>query len=148
MAIQRYRTRRPSYREFTDVPSVFSRLFDEPFFTETRAGRWMPAVAVSETNDELLLTAELPGMSENDITIELENNVLTVSGEKAEEHEEESEERKFHVYERSYGSFTRAFTLPANAVADRVNASFQDGVLTVEIPKADEAKPRTVRITS
>ena len=150
MAIQRYTGRRPRYvgfRDFDDMPTLFSRFFDEPFFNQARAGRWMPAVSVSETKDELLLTAELPGLSEDDLSIELENNVLTVSGEKSEEHKEDDEERHFHVVERSYGSFTRSFTLPRTVDGSNIVATFDSGVLTVMLPKVAEAKGRKISIS-
>ena len=106
----------------------------------------MPAVSVSEAKDELLLTAELPGLAEDDITIELENNVLTVSGEKNEVREEDDEERKYHVYERSYGSFSRAFTLPRTVDGQNIVATFENGILTVKLPKVPEAKGRKIEI--
>src|SRR5210317_2111692 len=115
MAITKYSVRRPAYRswnDFDDMSNRLARLFDDSAFLPSREGRWIPAVSVSEAKDELLLTAELPGLTEDDITVELENNVLTVSGEKNEVREEDDEERKYHVYERSYGSFSRSFTLP------------------------------------
>ena len=108
MAITRYTTRRPTYSPWAEL----SRFFDDPAFAPTREGRWNPAVSVSEGKDELLLTAELPGLGEDDISIEYENNVLTISGEKTEEHREDDEERNYHVFERSYGAFSRSFTLP------------------------------------
>jgi len=150
MAIQRYTGRRPRYvglRDFDDMPALFSRFFDEPFLNEARAGRWMPAVSVSETKEELMLTAELPGLSEDDISIELENNVLTVSGEKSEEHKEDDEERHYHVVERSYGSFTRSFTLPRTVDGSNIVATFDSGVLTVKLPKVAEAKGRKISIS-
>jgi HSP20 family protein len=107
----------------------------------------MPAVTVSETKDELLLTAELPGMKEDDITIELENNVLTVSGEKNEVREEGEDERKYHVYERSFGSFSRSFTLPRSVDPANIVANFEHGILTVKLPKMAEAKGRKIEIT-
>jgi HSP20 family protein len=106
----------------------------------------MPAVSVSEAKDELLLTAELPGLTEDDITVELENNVLTVSGEKNEVREEDDEERKYHVYERSYGSFSRSFTLPRTVDGQNIVATFDHGILTVKLPKVAEAKGRKIEI--
>ena len=138
MAIQRYSRRRPAFTPFADFGDL-SRFFDEPFFTQARAGAWMPAVSVSETNGELVLTAELPGLDEDDISIELENNVLTVSGEKRSEREEKKEKSRW--VERSYGRFTRSFTLPADADPGRIEASFKEGVLTVSIAKTEETKP-------
>lgn len=149
MAVTKYR--RPAYptwTEFDDMTNRLSRLFDDSFFASApRASRWMPPVAVSETKDELLLTAELPGMNEDDIGIELENNVLTISGEKTEIREEDDEERKYHVYERSFGSFSRSFTLPRTVDGANIVATFENGVLTVKLPKMPEAKGRKISIT-
>ena len=149
MAITKYSVRRPAYRswnDFDDMSNRFARLFDDSVFAAPREGRWMPAVSVSEAKDELLLTAELPGLTEDDITIELENNVLTVSGEKNEVREEGDEERKYHVYERSYGSFSRSFTLPRTVDGQNIVATFENGVLTVKLPKVPEAKGRKIEI--
>jgi HSP20 family protein len=149
MAITKYRRPvYPSWTEFDDMTNRLSRLFEEPFFgTVPHAGRWMPAVSVSETKDELLLTAELPGMKEEDISVELENNVLTVSGEKTEVREEDDEERKYHLFERSFGSFTRSFTLPRTVDGAQIIATFDNGVLTVKLPKVPEAKGRKIEIS-
>jgi len=150
MAITKYSARRPTYRawsDFDDVSNRLARLFDDSMLAApARAGRWMPAVSVSETKDELLLTAELPGLTEDDITIELENNVLTIAGEKSDIREEEDEERKYHVLERSYGSFTRSFTLPRTVDGGNIVATFDNGVLTVTLPKVAEAKGRKIEI--
>ena len=148
MAITKYSVRRPTFSPWgeLDVPRL-SRFFDDSFFSPVRSGSWLPAVSVSESNEELLLTAELPGLSENDISIELENNVLTLSGEKSEERKEEDEERQYHVVERSYGSFTRSFTLPRTVDASAIVATFDNGVLSVKLPKAQEAKGRKIEIT-
>ncbi|HSM61238.1 MAG TPA: Hsp20/alpha crystallin family protein, partial [Longimicrobiales bacterium] len=95
---------------------------------------------------ELILTAELPGMSENDISIEMENNVLTISGEKLEQRTEGDEERRYHLWERRYGTFQRSFTLPRTVKADEIRASFEKGVLRVHMPKMEEAKGRKIAI--
>ena len=149
MAITKYSVRRPGYRnwnDFDDVSNRLARLFDDSILAAPREGRWMPPVAVSETKDELLLTAELPGLAEDDISIELENNVLTLTGEKNEVHEESDEERKYHVYERTFGSFTRSFTLPRTVDGQNIVATFDNGVLTVKLPKVAEAKGRKIEI--
>ena len=91
-----------------------------------------------------MITTELPGVKKNDVSIELEAGVLTIHGEKKSEREEKKEKR--HWVERSYGSFTRSLGLPSDAVTDRVEASFADGVLTVTIPKSEATKPRAIAI--
>jgi HSP20 family protein len=107
---------------------------------------WSPAVNVEETKEELRLTAELPGMGIDDIEIEVENNVLSLRGQKREE--EEKEDRRFHVWERSYGSFERTFTLPRTINTEKISAQFKDGILHVHMPKAPEAKSRKISIKS
>ena len=118
---------------------VFGNAWDTPEFT----GAWIPAVNVEEAADELLLTAELPGMHEEDVNVGIENNILTIRGEKREEGDEG---HRYHVWERRYGSFQRAFTLPSSVQADAIHAEFDAGVLTVRMPKAPEAKGRTIEI--
>ena len=101
---------------------------------------------MEEAADELLLTAELPGMREEDVNVDIENNILTIRGEKREAHEEGDEGHRYHVWERRYGSFQRAFTLPSSVEADAIQAGFDAGILTVRMPKAPEAKARTIEI--
>jgi HSP20 family protein len=102
-------------------------------------------VSVAETGDELIFTAELPGLSENDVSIDIENDVLTISGEKTEERTE-GEERNYHVWERSYGSFRRSFTLPRAVNTADASAEFENGVLEIRLPKAAESKGRRIEI--
>ncbi len=149
MAIMKYPFRGLTYspwREFDEPFNRLGRFFDEPFL-RSREGMWSPDVSICETKDELVITAELPGMSEEDINVELENNVLTISGEKTEERTEGDEDRKYHVWERSYGSFRRAFSLPRTVGGDNVHAAFHKGVLTVRLPKLAEAKGRKIEIS-
>jgi HSP20 family protein len=121
------------------------RLFDEMFATRGgRAGRWAPAVDISETDDKYVITAEVPGTTKDDVHVEVQDNVMTIRGEKRSEREEKKEKSRW--VERCYGSFSRSFTLPANAAADRVNASFKDGVLTIELPKLEAAKPKVIPV--
>ena len=148
MAITKYTLRNPVYapwRDLEDVSNRLSRFFDQPESNTDRS--WTPSVNVSEAKEELLLTAELPGLGEGDVTLELENNVLTISGEKVEQRTEGDEERRYHVWERRYGSFKRAFTLPRTVASDDITASFHNGVLTVRLPKAPEAKGRKIEIS-
>ena len=148
MAISRYTRRSPVFSpwlELEDMSSRLNRLFSEPGSGEaSRRVVWSPAVNVEETKEELRLTAELPGMDLDDIELEVENNVLSLRGEKKEE--EEREDRKFHVWERCYGSFERSFTLPRTVKAEEISAHFRDGILHVTMPKAPEAKTRKISI--
>lgn len=131
----------------------FSRLFDQAFndmvgnlegSEETARHNWMPPVDIRETEDALFLTAELPGLSKDDVEITIEDHVLSLRGER--KLEKDLHKENYHRIERSYGSFSRTFSLPTNVRTDEVNASFRDGVLHVEIPKAEEAKPRKITI--
>jgi len=105
---------------------------------------WVPPVDVQETEDAYLFTAELPGMSKDDVSITLEDNLLTLSGERSLKEKEEGE--NFHRVERAYGSFARSFSLPTQVDSTKVEASFKDGLLTIEIAKAELAKPRKIEI--
>lgn len=111
---------------------------------EVATRRWSPVVDIRETDDALMLTAELPGLTREDVQITLDNNVLTLSGERS--FEKESKGETFHRIERSYGAFSRSFTLPANVKTDQVAAVFGDGLLRVTLPKVEEAKPRKIEI--
>jgi HSP20 family protein len=123
----------------------FSRLFGDLWDERRLAGlRWSPAVDVAENDNSYAISVELPGAKREDVTVEVHGDVIEVRGEKRSEREEKDERR--HVIERSYGSFSRSFSLPANADAERIAASFKDGVLTIDVPKAQESKPKQVDI--
>lgn len=148
MTITRYTRRSPvlsPWLELENMSDRLNRLFSDPGQRQvTRPSMWTPAVNVEETKEELKLTAELPGMDIDDIEIEVENNLLSLRGEKKEE--EELENRKFHVWERTYGSFERSFTLPRTVKSGEISAHFRDGILHVQMPKAPEAKSRKISI--
>lgn len=131
--------------EFFTVRSELDRLLDR---WAGRSGEllWMPAVDVRETADELIVEAELPGMTAENVDVRVENGVLTISGEKRQEVEEGKEGSSYHLVERRYGRFERSFTLPGSVNADGVKARFAGGVLTVTLPKAEAAKPRRIEI--
>lgn len=134
-------------RDIDGFETRLRRLFEEPFF-ETETVGWMPSVDVTEEEDELMLTAELPGVAPEDVDIELEGNVLTIHGEKKREHEREETkgERKVRVWERSYGEFSRSFTLPTSVDPEKVAAEFENGVLMVHLPKSVEARGRRIEV--
>lgn len=108
------------------------------------AGMLAPAIDVTETDDGYLVTVELPGVNKDDISVEIHEDVLSIRGEKRSEHEEKKGKR--HWVERSYGGFSRSVRLPAGITEKDLKASFESGVLRVEIPKVEESKPRTVSI--
>jgi HSP20 family protein len=105
---------------------------------------WTPAVDVFEDKDAVKIIAELPGVKPDDVKISLENQALTVRGEKRQVAEEKTE--RVHRYERSYGAFERTFVLPGTVDPDRIEASFADGLLTVTLPKVERARPRQIEI--
>ncbi len=150
MAITKYTLRTPSlstWRNLDAASNRFARFFDDaPRPAEVNGGGWAPAVNVEETKDALLLTVELPGLTDADISIELENNVLTISGEKVEQKTEGDDDRRYHVWERQYGSFKRGFTLPRTVKGDDIRAHFENGVLMITLPKVPEAQGRKIEI--
>lgn len=107
---------------------------------------WAPRCDVKETDSALVFSADLPGMSLDDISVELHGDTLSIKGERKQEREEKNE--NVHRVERAYGSFYRAFTLGVPVKADEVKAEYKDGVLTVTVPKAEEAKPKRIAITA
>jgi HSP20 family protein len=136
-------------RELNSLQSEMNRLFNTVFdspaaSTGAVARRWMPAMDLVESGDHFVLRADLPGMSEDDVNIEFEDGVLTVSGERKVEHEDAKE--GYHRVERSFGSFSRSLTLPQGVDADAVTAGFDRGVLEIRIPKPEQRKPRKIAI--
>jgi HSP20 family protein len=105
---------------------------------------WIPACDVFEDKDAVKIVAEVPGVRPEDVKISLENNLLTIRGEKRQQAEEKTE--RVHRYERSYGSFERAFSLPTTVDPDKIAASYTNGILTVTIPKAERARPREIPV--
>jgi HSP20 family protein len=105
---------------------------------------WMPALDISERKDAYLITVELPGVALDDLQIAMEDRLLTIQGERVFAHD--SSEQQFHRIERRYGTFRRSITLPAHVVADAVQATVDDGVLQILVPKAEEAKPKRIMV--
>ena len=116
-----------------------------PYYAQTPA-TFMPNFEVKETNEAYIFKADVPGIKENDLQVSLTGNRLTIAGKREEEHKEESE--TFYTYERSYGSFTRSFTLPEGIMTSSVAADLDKGVLTITIKKAPEAQPKAIPIQS
>jgi len=145
------------YRTAIAAPAVslrreIDRLFDDTLSAlgatgATRVNEWMPPVDIRESENELTLTLEIPGVAPENIQLTTENGVLTVSGEKVEERKED-EQRRYHLVERSYGSFSRSFRMPKNLDDSKIEASFDHGVLTVHIPKAAIPQPRKIEVRS
>ena len=125
----------PGMRHFQDA---VNRLFTDP-----AARPWTPAVDILETENDLLLTMDVPGITMSDVEIRLENNNLNIQGQRK---FEQVNGKGYHRIERNYGSFARSFTLPNTVDTERVRAEYKNGVLTVTLPKKEVAKPRTIRV--
>lgn len=137
------------FRDLRGLQDEMNRLFStnlwrpapEEDFARTA---WSPSVDIFETADNLVLEAELPGMKPEDVDVSVENNTITLKGERKFEKKDEGE--NYHRVERSYGSFTRSFTLPRNVIGDQANAEFTNGVLRVSLPKREEEKARKIEV--
>jgi len=141
--------RRPA-NEFLSLRDAMDQLFNEsflrPFGDGGLIGQDGPAVDVAETNDKVLVTATVPGIKPDDIKITLTGDVLQISGEtKA---ETETNEATYHLRERRYGSFSRAISLPSPVITDKAEAVFENGVLKLALPKAEEARPKAIKIST
>jgi HSP20 family protein len=128
-----------------EVNRLFSMSFPRGGQDEVMRGAWTPSVDIYEGKDEIVLEAELPGMKPEDVDVSIENNIITIRGERRFEKKDESD--NYHRVERSYGSFTRSFTLPRNVVSDQAKADFSNGVLHVSLPKREEEKARKIQIS-
>jgi HSP20 family protein len=136
------------FREIRNLQEEMNRLFASTFTrnaeTDLMSGAWSPSVDIFENQNEIVLEAELAGLKPEDVEISIENNVLTIRGERKFEKKEEGD--NFHRVERSYGSFTRSFTLPPTVQTENVTAEFENGVLRLVLAKREEAKPRRIEI--
>jgi len=131
----------------SEVDRLFEDFFTrDPFRGFLGEGDWMPAVDVSETGKKIVVKAEVPGMDAKDIDISLNGRVLTIKGEKRDEHKEEGE--NYHRVERRYGTFSRTFELPADVDANKVKATYKDGVLKLELPKTKEQSVKKIEVKS
>jgi HSP20 family protein len=149
MALVRWEPARELSSLQSEMNRLFSTFFDSPVASRGARGelqRWVPAMDLVETEDHFVLRADLPGVAPGDVKIELEDNVLTVAGERRAEHEDKGE--GFYRVERSFGGFQRSLTLPEGVDAEAIDASFDNGVLEVRIPKPEERKPRRVTISA
>ena len=141
------------FRDMVTIKDRMNRLFDEVFSKsnfygdENMAdGLWSPCVDIYETEDSVVLKAELPEMDENDIDIKLEDNVLTIKGERKLENETKKE--NYYRIERSYGSFSRSFSIPSRVDQDKVSANCKDGVLKVTMPKKKETQQKKIIVNA
>ncbi len=137
--------RDPFLKDFTALTNRFNHFFDLP--RESNAdylGAWNPAVDIFDKGGEVVIHAELPGIKKEDIDVHVENNVLTIRGKK--ERKEEAKEEGYYRTERSYGSFSRSFSLASSVDVTKIGAEYKDGVLTLSLPKSEEAKPRQIDV--
>src|SRR2546428_11462236 len=137
------------FRDLNVLQDRMNRLFeaagrnygtDEPAATTS----WSPAVDIFETEGDIVVKAEMPGMDRKDITLHLENNVLTLRGDR--KFEKETKDENYHRIERSYGNFSRSFSIPATVDEEKIRADYKDGVLKIVLPKKDQAKPKQIKI--
>ena len=138
------------FRELRSLQDEMTRLFSgvagpSGSREEMTTGNWFPKVDIFENKDHLVLEAELPGMTSDDFDLSFENNVLTLKGER--KFEKKTDEGNYHRVERSYGTFTRSFTLPQTVTAEGAKADFENGILHVTLPKREEVKARKIQIS-
>jgi HSP20 family protein len=133
--------------EFMNMQREAGRVFDGSggdAADANRASFWLPPVDVVERENDFLVKAEVPGVEKNDVKITVQNDVLTIKGERKKEHEKKGE--NYHRIERSYGTFQRSFTLPSSIVSDKIEATYDNGVLLVSLPKLEESKPKSIEV--
>ena len=142
-------SRRDAAQELLRLHDRINRLFNLSHQHELEddsmiSGNWVPACDIVETSDALIVRAEVPGVRRDDIDISLDNGVLTLRGHR--DLEKETQERTYHRIERSYGSFSRSFTLPRSVDAERITAVYTDGVLEIRMPRREETRPRQIQV--
>ncbi len=137
------------FKDMMTLRDKMNRLFEEAVTHKGEekdliSSSWAPAVDIYEKDNELILTAEVPGINEKDIEISLEDNTLSIKGER--KFEKETKEENFHRIERSYGSFFRSFSLPANIDQEKIQAEHENGILRITMPKKAELKPKLIKV--
>jgi HSP20 family protein len=140
-------TRWDPFRDLMGIQSELNRLFGRTYGGESggsTSGAWVPPLDIYETKEKFVVTVELPGIEPDSVDVSVEDSTLTIKGERS--FTNEVDEDSYHRVERRYGSFVRSLSLPQTARADAIEASFDKGVLSIEIPKAEEAKPRRISI--
>ena len=137
------------FRELAELPGEMNRLSGRSlvpakWLTPGDGGRWFPEVDITEEKDRILVRADLPGMKQEEIAVEVTDSVLTIKGER--KRESETKDAKTYRVERSYGSFLRSFTLPAGVDAGKISAAYKNGVLEISLPKLAEAKAKQIKV--
>lgn len=136
------------FRDMLNIQDEMNRLFNAYFAQSPEKGEdmvWHPFVDISESDDGITVTAEVPGMKKEDIKVSIQDNVLTLSGEKKQE--KEDKDRNYHRIEGAFGVFERSFSLPVAVRPDKVKAAYKDGILTITLPKSEEAKPKEISVS-
>ena len=145
MALVRWRPSRSVPSLWDEMDRTFRGLFPRTLtHGDLYETDWMPRVDISETDDDLVISAEIPGMKKKDLNVSIEKGVLTLKGER--KHEEEEKEKNYHRMERSHGSFQRSFRIPPSVDTNKVHASYKDGVLKVTLTKLEETKPKEIPV--
>ena len=140
-------TRWEPVREMMTLREAMDRLFDDAFTRplSLRDGGWStPAIDMYQTDNDVIVKAALPGFKAEDVQINVTGDVLTIRGEM--KHEEEQKDKSWHIREQRWGSFERSVSLPTNVVSDKAQADFDNGILTITLPKAEEVKPKTITV--
>ena len=137
------------FRDIVTLREKMNRLFEDAVTARGEekdmiSSTWTPSIDIYETENDLVLTAEVPGVEEDDIEIKIEDNTLSLSGDR--KFEKETKEENYHRIERSYGSFFRSFTIPRNVDQEKIKAEHDNGVLKISMPKKPESKPKKVKV--
>ena len=143
-------TRWDPFRNISTLQEQVNRLFEDSFFRgrvdESSLAAWTPAVDIYEDGNQMVIKADLPDVNEKDIEVRLEDNTLSIRGER--KFEKKVSEENYLRVERAYGSFSRTFSLPSTVDAEHINAEYRNGVLTVALPKREESKPRQIKVSA
>ena len=143
-------TRWDPFRNVSTLQEQVNRLFEDSFFRgrvdKSSLAAWTPAVDIYEDGNQMVIKADLPDVNEKDIEVRLENNTLSIRGER--KFEKKVSEENYLRVERAYGSFSRTFSLPSTVDAEHINAEYRNGVLTVTLPKREESKPRQIKVSA
>lgn len=134
------------FREAVTLRDAIDRLFEDSFVTPGKGSLAMPKIDIKDRKDSVVVKAELPGMAEEDVNVEILDSVMTISGEKKEEKEEKEEDKGYYYKESHSGAFSRSFTLPADVIAEKAEAEMKNGILTITVPKIEPKKASKIKI--
>jgi HSP20 family protein len=142
----RYLSKWEPFRDLVSLRTDMDRLFNTFFggLPEEREGFWSPVLDIEENNGNLMVKAEIPGMTKDDIKVTVCDNILSITGERKQE--EETKKKAFHRIERCYGKFSRVITLPTEVESDKIKATYKDGILNITLPKSESAKPKQIDV--